>query len=311
MTQAHDSDTEFWLIPGIGKTGSTYLQKCLSASRSRLQAAGVTYPEAPNEVYSGNGAHLFEQPLPAHSSGRYLYCNEHMWHHMLDAEDLEMQIAALGAPRLLIFVRDPLEHAASAWNQDLKRGRYSNDNMAAFFTQYSIPTLLRRLLERLETTPAQITLRNYSKRQGDPVNEVEAWLGVSGLVKGGTSNRSLTMSETNMLLDLTTAGYPIDGLADAFRRALPEAKTVLFGPPLEAQKRMLDRLAEDTAWLDDRLGDQRFGYAWLPEFDRSEMQITQGHLIALADHFSRHGKPPAQPGIVRLLRRFLTSRLRG
>ena len=287
--------TRYLVIIGHGKTGSTALQRCLAASRDILAEAGIAYPSAPGEEHSGNGRELLTRESFETLAPRVLYCNEHIWRQIADLPDAERRLAALGPPRMLLFLRDPLEHAASGWRQNVQKGRAGPQDIDAHFEAYDLPARMRALISRLDALGADLTIRNYSKVRADPVAEVEAWLGVRGLRRCGRANRSLTAGEIAMLDALAEAQVDAPGLADELVRELPDIAEPLAGPAPEVQRRLLERLAADIEWIGARAGPHGYGTALLPEFDDGALQLTRAQVAVLARHLACPRRSAAAP----------------
>ncbi|KHK91217.1 hypothetical protein [Novosphingobium malaysiense] len=258
------------LIIGHGKTGSTYLQHTLSRSRSRLRDAGIAYPKAKYEKHGGNGAGLFHAPLPPPSAPNVLYCNEHMWRRMLTREILEYELAQMGRPRLLLFVRDPVEHALSVWQQNVKMGRLTVDSLPDYFRQYSIPRRVRWFIQLLENCDVDLKILNYSAI--DLMSSVNEWLGVELDPFPGRVNRSLSISELR-LGELHGRKY-----LRKFVRQMPHFKPAIGGPPLDVQEAMIERLSPDLDFIDEHITGERYRRSTLPPHPEDNSDITPEHM---------------------------------
>lgn len=280
------TETSYFIIAGHGKTGSTYLQQCLSRSRAILKDRGVDYPEAAGETHSGNGKGLLFRKEFSTAAPRVLYCNEHIWHQILGLDNLGGKLHQLGKPSFLIFIRDPLEHAISVWRQGFKKGRQNARDLESYCASYDIPTRMRTVISRLDELGIDLTVRNYSRVRADIVGEVETWLGVEGLIRGDIENRSLTESEMHAISILTREGSDPAALASMFIRALPHEVEPLTGPPRDVQERMLERLADDIAWMNARVGDQGYNCTLLPVAGEGALTLKPEHIQAMAEVLS-------------------------
>lgn len=145
---------------------------------------------------------------------------------------------------------------------------------------------MRAVITRLDDLGIGLTVRNYSKVRADLVGEVEAWLGIDGLHRGGVANRSLTASEVQVMSILAKEGADTAALANSFVRALPHEVEPLTGPPSDVQERMLERLADDIAWVNARVGDQSYDCTLLPVAGEGALTLKPEHIQAMAEVLS-------------------------
>ena len=266
---------------GHGKTGTTWVQSSLRLSRSALAAHGIDYPhgadggaEDPLRVTSGNGfglldsADALEAALARAKPGQSaLFSNEDLFNHLHDGDGeafLGPVARRLGFERveLLLFVRDPLGHAASRWIQWVK-DRGLTEPMEAHFAAFDVPERVARVLERLARVEGVgVGVRNYSRCGDRLLDEVAAWLGLPpdalAAPPAEQVNRSLTGAELALQLGLNARLGPCPRLvAYPLIERLPDIRPEPLRP---------DRAVQQATW--DRL---------LPSIERVNARLPAGH----------------------------------
>jgi len=256
-----------YLHIGHRKTGSSYIQYCLAASKSALQSAGIDYPiseeisqQAINRLpTSGNGLELAralkrgdrqvvrDHLFPANSLDT-LYSAEQLLSvlslpaaaDLLFSEAVNAQVSRIS---ILLFIREPIDHVVSAYGQEVKRNYGSFDvNIDDYFAQYNQPAKVLAALESFGRWPDLVSteIYNYSRCTEDLAELCFHWLGfgVSGergpaprLADSGASkrvNRSLTVAEFEFCKSLMEMGMKPNRLSDALVSTLPEIRSDLF-----------------------------------------------------------------------------------
>jgi hypothetical protein len=264
---------------GQWKTGTSWIQASLRLSRAALAQAGIDYPprrERPglgaSEITSGNGRGLLRgeaalaEALAAHAPapGRHLlFSSELLQKEMREAGDLAFipraaRAAGLDGARVMLFVRDPVGHAASFVQQRVKR-HGDTDDVEALFGRFDAPVQALELVERIEAAEGlELRLRNYSACRDSLLAEMADWLGVPeetlARPPAARINRSLTAGEFELQRALNAAmGADAQFLADAVCERLPELQADLMLPAPEVQEAMLERVAPAMAQVDRRL----------------------------------------------------------
>lgn len=136
-----------YLHIGHGKTGSSYLQSCFAASHDDLRRQDIAYPmietmrkAAGGVALTGNGAllRLAVNDKNAHwpSLGNVLFSRENMYMWLADEEFRPRFLAHLhqrGIDRLsvLLFIRDPVSHLISLYQQAVKRSAMPEASIAS------------------------------------------------------------------------------------------------------------------------------------------------------------------------------------
>ena len=263
---------------GHEQTGSSWLQAALRGAREGLRAHGLDYPQGrepahlgPADISSGNGAGALEseRALAAALAGcdaaaprGALLSSEWLFREIEAQADLAFLprlagAAGFGPVRVLLLIRDPLDHAASAYQQALKRGGETGD-AAAFFRAFRFPERVEAALARLEAAGVETTVRNFSRHRGDLLAVMRDWLDLPEKAlpppPAARVNRSLTAAERELQRALNAAlGRGGALLADALCQRLPDVAPEAAAPAREAQEETRARLAPAVARVNARL----------------------------------------------------------
>ena len=176
--------------------------------------------------------------------------------------------AGFGRIEVLLFVRDPVPHAASVGQQLVKR-HGAAEGPDALIERFDQPLKAAELLDRLAALDGRagvaigLTVRNYAVCRDRLLAEAEAWLGVpEGTLPpppAARANRGLSAPELALQRALNRAlGAAADAhggrmLADPLCERLPDIPADPFRASPEAQRRMLDRLAPAMARVNARM----------------------------------------------------------
>lgn len=178
---------------GHGKTGSSFLQAALANSPEALAAHGLGYPIDPEVAENARRGGISSGNM-APSARALQSALEQGWEGpqdtlLISSESFFYKMRLKGFPeklrqllpdaevQVLLYVRDPLEHAVSKYQQGVKRGGFE-----AFLASYNTPGNVAQFLKWLDGAlpGAQVTLRNYSRHRDDLMATFEAWLGLPG-----------------------------------------------------------------------------------------------------------------------------------
>jgi len=253
---------------GHHKTGSTYLQNTLRANRDALGTQGIVYPSRGDNprknpvtgVAEGNGKDLFRSEAQLRETlselqptvrAHLLLSSEALLGELTGHEDLQFvarTASELGYDRvrMLLFIRNPISNAASAWQQDIKTG--STNTIEECFATFSQPETVARLLDLV--APIQgidLTVQNYSRCSGRLIDVLAEWLGIpcGALVQLPVTrvNRSLSQGELALKRELNRIlGRNCSFYIKAINERLPELNVVDIRPALEVQRQLIARL---------------------------------------------------------------------
>lgn len=170
---------------GHGKTGSSALQSWLAQHAGSLLAEGIAYPlrspvsgrveqQAQLGLFSMGNGFVFDElldtgtlrqgawvPSEAHtlafSCERWTRQWRNRWPAILNAA-----LAADLRPDVLLFVRDPVEHAYSLYRQMVIAHGYSGD-LDSWLGVYDLPEVVLEVLEALQQLEIPWQVHNYSR----------------------------------------------------------------------------------------------------------------------------------------------------
>lgn len=191
-----------YLHLGSATSGSTLLHTAFGLSRDRLAKAGISYPApgagdfaAEGDESLGNDSELFPAIARA-SEGHMLVSGEALVGHFRDqavADLLDRTRRAAGFDRLacLLVLRDPVDHAASVYQERVKR-RVSAEPLESWFRAYRSPATTRSAMQALEAIGAEVTVRHHPADAAALTVLAETWLGLPAgeLVRPTGSTRS-------------------------------------------------------------------------------------------------------------------------
>jgi hypothetical protein len=305
-----------YLHIGHSKTGSSWIQSSLARSQVVLAHHGIMYPRTrPDDpagtrqiAFGGNGKTLLRSPaifrkhLAASGLGdspAVLFSSEYMMEELRKQPlDLKSFLEAarghgLEQIKVLLFIREPVEHAASTFQQQVKAGK-RHDTIDAWFAQYDRPVRFSQAVENLARYPeVALTVRNYSVCRQRLLAEVEDWLGLSkGTLERppvGRVNRSLTAGELVLQTALNRRlGRSSRFLGTSLVEQLPNIEPELIWPTREAQEAMLERLRPAMEQINARVPEaHRYRYEIREPATRSDYGFTAEQLELIGDLFGR------------------------
>ena len=177
-----------------------------------LAKAGIFYPPSlsdaraiKGEVSSGNVAlpmleDRYQRAAQTRSdAGTILFSNEGLFHRLImNAEPLRA-ILSQGAPvRVILYIRNPVKHAISAYGQAIKRNGLVAD-FDSYLSTYKIPNMVGRFLQMMQDLGVEVTVLNYSRHRRNLLTSFAGALGIDAALLQvppvANVNRSLTPSE--------------------------------------------------------------------------------------------------------------------
>jgi hypothetical protein len=177
---------------GHGKTGSSFIQSSLDKSADRLLQYGISYPlqnehktVSDSYVRSGNtrakelvgACETFVRRL-AGTSSILLLSHENLFGHFARNENYLRFLASLDANvRIILFTRDPLDHAISSYNQFLKRHGYVN-TFDEFICQFDYFNLIFPFFELINHHGIGVDFVNYTNVKDPILDRFSDFIGV-------------------------------------------------------------------------------------------------------------------------------------
>ena len=296
-----------YLHIGHSKTGSSFLQASFANSIEALEVQGFQYPvkrcKAAKDwkISIGNGQALILEPPESHeiTAKKVLFSAERMFGALARGPEFAHKLGAfakfhrISRAEILMFLRDPVEHASSNYQQRVKR-HGSTNRIESTFVNYSTPERVRDVLKtRIPGVPIVWHVYNYERHKAELLDIAERFLGVPNgtLARGGGDpvNRSMTAGELVLLRALNKRlGQNASAFADALCNEAPEVPAAAVYPPKQVQNRMLKRLADAIAEVNLQV-DSIEGYRTeakdpLPEKDG--FVFTAHQLEVIADVFA-------------------------
>lgn len=288
-----------YLHIGHNKTGSSFLQSALALSAPVLDQHGLAYPISAKRTQTAqkglfNGGNLQGRPgkltdLVQTGSGaegqRLLISAESFFFYMmrdLDGFLNEYRSACPGLPlHVLLYIRDPLDHAVSQYHQRVKRNGYAG-SLGDSLASYDTPASAAGITTALREAGAKVTVLNYSRHRDALITSFETWLGLPAdsltLPQQTQVNRSLTGAELELqrALNRQLGKAARQLLADPLCAALPDLRAGT--PPLDRDtlERFLTRMHDMTSSAEFR--------AAIPEAERP-------HIGSVKDHIDRFPSP--------------------
>lgn len=278
-----------YLHIGLGKTGTSYLQHVLAKNEKALLQQGVLYARshttrqaAKGEISSGNGKLLLETTteleklLYQHNNKedikKYALCfsTEYLAKNMLSAElhhniNYLAQINGFTKIRILLLVRNPIEHAASGYQQVCKRNthKFKDVSVEGFFNQYEYAIrIANNALKFKEMTSFEVeyVVLNYSTIKHNLISALYQWLPLErvDLVSAVQRvNRSLTRSELalqKMLIEKLGEKHYI--FSDFLSNQLPDIAPEIVYPSEQVQKALYQRLEPEINKLNQHIAKE-------------------------------------------------------
>ena len=266
-----------YLHVGHSKTGTSWLQAALRENADALAEAGLAYPilegvgvEQGAEIGQGNGLWLATGPAgelelrlrmiarAAGPAGAVLSAEE-FFPRLARHDDPAVlpraaRAAGFGGIEILLFIRNPVGHAASLWQQYLKTAG-GTAPIEAFFEKYSVPELVAQFLDRfMPIDGAGLTCLSYDRHRHDLLAPLRAWLGLPAATLAPpcapTINRGMTRGELALQVALNR---PI-GRAGRWQAAAALVIMFIYCSGFARNQRILPARLDQTGDIRSRWG---------------------------------------------------------
>lgn len=229
---------------GGPKTGSSAIQSALSINRERLMDAGVQYPShrmdalsvslktSSGNIWANENWITYVQDALRNTVDfprRLLFSSELLLRRISDHPDDLRRLSEESSVDLILFVRDPIPWAISAYGQALKRGKETR----AFESWLPSWPLLERsltILNLCDELGIKVSARNYSRTGNHLLREFQSTLGLSSNFKfnfpNRRVNRSLNREEAYLVREASRFGHGAlpAFIAAAFVEGAPHVK---------------------------------------------------------------------------------------
>jgi hypothetical protein len=258
-----------YLHIGHGKTGSSWIQSSLQLSHAALKEQGIDYPLGRGvrlnntETFldtSGNASDLFETEMEfiaalaanRPSDNRSLLLSSEFIFHGILKEKIALECAlqhGFDRVKVLLFIRDPVGHAVSHWQQMIKSNGLHRVSLEDHFGLYNKPAGVKVIVDQMNRSEGvALTVLNYSRCKDRLLEAVAGWLEVpvETLVVPAVArvNRSMTPSELLLVQHLERyIPAPIPSrIARDLCTYLPNVETPRLLPSLAVQEALWARL---------------------------------------------------------------------
>lgn len=264
-----------YLHIGHGKTGSSYIQSCLALSTDILENANIFYPKyghlelakkgnisagnvigLENIIFSKDSELSIEKSIEKifNQEKSYLFSGEKLFRQLSKTKHRKSlikiaELAGFDKIKILLFIRNPIEHASSGYQQMIKRGG-KHFTIEDYFKKYDIPLIAEELIQVLQKEEQiELEVLNYSVVKDKLIEKFASWLGLTPelIVKPSNSivNRSMTIAELELQRKLNMVlGKSGKILSDILCNELPELPADLIVPSEEVQYQTLSRFEQ-------------------------------------------------------------------
>ncbi|WP_153914057.1 hypothetical protein [Shewanella sp. TC10] len=260
-----------YLHVGQDKTGSSYIQSALVNSLKELHENKLFYPvnrkillAKEGKISSGNAGLLSNSELVAfkdlEDNESILISGEQLF-RLIPQDDFLVTLNEfknkynIGRVKCLLYIREPMEHLSSAYQQAIKRGGYSG-TIEEFAPTYMHTKKVYNFVKFCnESKDFELKIFNYSKRKNKLIESFEIWLGIKQTTlktpEIKTVNRSLTRAELEFQRIVNVKlGKVGSFVSDALCETLPQIKSEKVNVPIDLQKIVLKKLTSFCEYID-------------------------------------------------------------
>jgi len=321
---------------GHDKTGSTALQTSFTASRASLLDKGVNYPATGDDAWEvnhdemvpcGNARQLlqskdsFSRQLTTitDKQSSVLFSSELLFENLSSLGDLSfIKNAATAAGfhdvSILLFIRNPLPHGVSVWQQRVKGWQGEVTSLDEWISnKYDTPRKVCDTLKSFAQTPEiKLSIRLYDTVHSNLHRECEHWLGLPEgtlVVHSARTNRSLTASEAELQRCLNQRLGP-SGKMFGFRlvNRLPDLPADFPVPSRIAQQECLKQLRPALEEVNKVLPlDQQYSLTLLSvENAGTSYSFNREQIDIIAEGIANYCRAKSQPIQTSMLKRIIS-----
>ncbi|MEI6798764.1 MAG: hypothetical protein WCO04_06050 [Pseudomonadota bacterium] len=193
---------------------------------------------------------------------------------------------------MLCFVRDPVDHAISAYQQMVKRGGYRG-SFSGSLLQYDVIPKCRTVFSRLKDADVSFKVFNYSRHEKRIALDIEDWLGLpSGSLETplvDRVNRSMTRAELKLQSEFNKyfGAFASQIISDPLCNLLPNVKSEIPEISLKELSEFVDRVRDDLqkAKLEDFMPSEEVPLLLDAETYLSQFAVSeQNHVYGFSAH---------------------------
>lgn len=283
---------------GHGKTGSSYLQSSLALSRDFLYKVGYDYPNHPSLLNAKNGNitsgnisidkywdQYILKKVAQSKCENIIFSSEHLFGQAVNSWIQFSQLNKFVDLKLILFIRDPLEHLASLYTQVVKRKGYY-DSIDKFSEIYKVPSKILQVIKQAKVENIEIEIINYSNVKNNVIESLAKSISPNlenQLLKpkNKTVNRSLTSSELflqiefNKLVGKEASKYISDALCDN----LPHIKSDKPQLRKDTYNRVVKRIQNDVLQI-NKLVDREAKLKITKSYLKKEHEINSNLIFS-------------------------------
>lgn len=216
-----------YLHIGHNKTGSTFIQTVFSNNRSRLAKLKISYPKCGADLRdidldrmtpTGNGSSLFSSKSTfndivtssCHSdTNRLLFSSEVLFDQFSVCPDLVFvknwsEQCGIDRVYILLFIRDPIDHALSFWQQRVKGWQCETRPIDEYIKlSYDFPIQVADVVQKIEHAGLKYNIFHYREQKTNIIKPFKRLLHIPDhfeftIPKDIPVNRSLTAGEVEL-----------------------------------------------------------------------------------------------------------------
>ncbi|NDR57242.1 hypothetical protein [Aliiruegeria sabulilitoris] len=293
---------------GHGKTGTSAIQCWLAQNKRAVAAAGMVYPDHPSlsraercGVTSGNicgdvGAllgQLEEEDLKWPADRAILFSNELLFWKLEEIIEASVDLRSRYNFKVVLFIRNPLEMANSAYHQRVKRGGETG-SFEDYLQQEGHLLHAEKCHRLLLKNNIETRLINYSARSADVVG---AFIDALDLDKDGSLgsveksmpirvNRSLSLTELELVKQLNKLSGRKSGsdFSDWLVELAPDIESYRFTAEGELLNRFRERFSASVGYFNLFLPEtEQLDHGSAPCIRRNDLhEIDQRQMEAIA-----------------------------
>ena len=303
---------------GHGKTGTSYIQAALTASEAVLETHGIQYPVSSEvrekalagKVTTGNvHAKKLAETLDdteIKDGNTLLLSNEGIFQRFSTGEALDEIVQRFDPSEVsaILFVRNPLENAASSWLQSVELVRIDCP-FEEVLNKFTRPYHVARVIENSRKAGIDLQIKNFSEHRRDLVGVIEDWLGVNRgtlvLPNRSVVNRSITVGEAELQRRLNSFLPPSEAIkfsnflcenVPAVKSSKPKVSREVLKDFQRRTQRQIDEVHELLGYeLYTKEDIEPYVLEGEPQYTIGEAQID--HLAELLKQWWRRKKPIA------------------